>query len=101
MSGFGAPMQLQIGGTWFLRGLLNSGLNAKDKTLACNRHHVLSFTDTARYVEFISRNANIELKNLPKKVDVAYRGESQNLKFRHFKNKFFYHRAVQLLWLRS
>jgi hypothetical protein len=79
MGGFGAPMQLQIGGTWFLRGLFNSGFNAKDKTLACNRNHVLSFTDTARYVDFITRSANIELKNSPQKVDVAYRGESRNI----------------------
>jgi hypothetical protein len=66
-------MQFQIGGTWFLRGLYNAGFKAVDATLGCNKNHVLSFTDTARYVDFISKNANIELRNSP---NVIFRGEN-------------------------
>jgi hypothetical protein len=74
IGGFGAPLQFEINGKWFLRGLLDSAFSAKETSLHCPKNHVASFTDTARHVKFITHNANIGLKNAPNVFDVTYKG---------------------------
>jgi len=69
-------LQFEIGGKWFLRGLLNLALKAKDSSLPCYKNHVLSFTDTARHVNFITLNAGIEIKNAPSRFDETFSGKN-------------------------
>lgn len=74
MGGFGAALQFEINGRWFLRGLLNSAAKVIDNTAPCYKSHVPSFTDTARHVKFITQNADISLKNALDVNDVAFKG---------------------------
>jgi hypothetical protein len=58
-------MQVQINGTWFLRGIFNTALKSIDASLPCSNHYVLSFIDTAAHVEFISTYATLTQANSP------------------------------------
>jgi len=51
---------------------------AKKESLPCFKSHVLSFTDTARYVKFIALNADIGLKAAPNPYEIDFQGQRVN-----------------------
>jgi len=61
LKGFGAPLQLKIGDRWFLRGLYNSGFESMKANLPCAKNRIISFTDVARHLKYISEHLNSTL----------------------------------------
>ncbi|XP_065345779.1 inactive CLIP domain-containing serine protease A8-like isoform X2 [Cloeon dipterum] len=72
LRGFGAPIQFKIGERWFLRGLYNVALKKvagevpaerSGRQQQCRKYQVISVTDAARYVDFLTKNTDISLQS--------------------------------------
>jgi hypothetical protein len=68
VGGFGAPVQIKYSNRWFLRGVYSAAIRSSIE--GCKSNGIISVTDTARSVKFITKSAGLTLKNVPTDEDV-------------------------------